>query len=264
MKIPVSGLYQYLNQMLRDKWGYIWGTAGELWTAIKQADTDNEMAQKYGERWIGHRVADCSGVMVYIWRQYGLKIAHGSNSIKRQSVGKLQNLPEAGYAAFKVREDDYYHIGIVGEDGKTVYESQGTIAGFVTSDASKWDCFAPFKDVDYSAGGQPMEGGVQVSYRVEVTTKSGPLNVRSGPGLEYPVIARIPKGTVVDVWMEYPSGWLFVDDDGQTGYVSGEYTTKVDPPAPTEPEGEKTTVLRCKDNGVTIELIGEWEIVRGD
>lgn len=265
MKIPVTGLYQYLDQMLRDKWGYIWGTSGELWTAAKQNATDNEMAQKYGDRWIGHRVADCSGVMVYIWRQYGLKIPHGSNSIHRQSVGKLQSLPEPGFAAFKVKAEDFYHIGIVGADGKTVFESQGTIAGFTTSDSSRWDVFAPFKDVDYSAeGGDPMEGGVQVSYRAEVTTQSGPLNIRSGPGKEFPVIAKVRRGAVVDVWMEYPSGWRFIDDDGQTGYVDGSYLTRIeDAPVPDAPKPSGVTRLRRSD-GTEIALEGEWIIVGDD
>lgn len=267
MKIPVTGLYQYCDQMLRDKWGYIWGTAGELWTAAKQDAVENEMAQKYGSRWIGHRVADCSGVMVYIWKQYGLKIAHGSNSIKKQSVGKLQTLPSPGYAAFRVKDGDFYHIGIVSEDGEKVYESQGTIAGFITSYVDTWDVFGPFKDVDYNAQEEPMDGGVQVSYRAEVTTKSGPLNIRTGPGTEYPVKAKVRKGEVVDVWMEYPSGWRFIDDDGTTGYVDGAYLTPL-PPGTSVPDdlpsvddgGPKMTILRRKNDGVTITLEGDWTI----
>lgn len=265
-RIPVAGLYQYCEQMLRDAWGYIWGTSGELWTASKQSTTTNDMAQKYGAKWIGHRVADCSGVMVYIWRQYGQKIAHGSNSIRRQSVGQTQLVPAPGYAAFRVRGEDYYHIGIVAEDGKTVYEAKGTQAGFVTSEAESWDCFAPFKDVDYSAQEEPMDGGVQVSYRAEVTTKSGPLNIRTGPGTEYPVKAKVRKGEVVDVWMEYPSGWRFIDDDGQTGYVDGSYLTKIGPSdAPDDGDGgvprpAETTRLRRSD-GTEIVLEGDWQVV---
>ena len=106
--IPYKKLFPYLQQMLDEEWGYIWGTAGVLWTEEKQKAVENAMAQKYGAKWINHMVTDCSGVMVYIWKQFGLKIPHGSNSIKNQSVGKLQNLPAPGYAAFRVKDDDDY------------------------------------------------------------------------------------------------------------------------------------------------------------
>lgn len=244
-KIPVKGLYKYLDTMLEDKWGYIWGTAGKLWTAQLQADPPDEMAKKYGSRWIGHMVADCSGVMVYIWKQYGLTIPHGSNSIARKSVGKMTNVPKPGYAAFKWKptdtdkwpdgKGDYYHIGIVGADGKTVYESKGTILGFVTRDASEWDYFAPFTQVEYSEGDEDMPQ-TEVQYYAQVTTESGKLRMRSGPGKSYPVITSIPKGETVGVLMEYDTGWDFIRYANQTGYASAEYLTPINAPeTPSEP-----------------------------
>lgn len=273
-KIPVSGLYKCCETMLRDHWGYIWGTAGILWTEARQKATDNEMAQKYGSRWIGHMVADCSGVMVYIWRQYGLKIAHGSNSILRRYCGKPTLSPKPGYAAFKVRNgDDYYHIGIVSANGQLVYESCGTIIGFRVSSISEWDWFAPFKDVEYTEEAEPVkDDGERVTYRAEVTTERSPLNMRSGNGTQYPIIGKLPKGSVVDVMMVYPDGWCYVDDDGDQGYVDGSYLTPL-PPAtaipdagdkiPTDdtdpPKNAKYTVLRRAD-GVTITLEGLWTV----
>lgn len=246
-KIPVRGLYAHLDKMLDDHWGYIWGTAGKLWTAQLQADPPDDMARRYGARWIGHMVADCSGVMVYIWRQYGLTIPHGSNSIARKSVGKMTNVPKPGYAAFKWKptdtdkwpdgRGDYYHIGIVGADGKTVYESKGTILGFVTRDASEWDYFAPFKQVDYE-GDEDMPQ-TEVQYYAQVTTESGKLRMRSGPGKSYPVITSIPKGETVEVLMEYDTGWDFIRYKNQTGYSSAEYLTPTNAPeTPSEPPKE--------------------------
>lgn len=271
MKIPVKALYEYCKTMLNGRWGYIWGTAGVLWTDARQKAATNEMAVKYGSKWIGHYVTDCSGVMVYIWKQFNLKIAHGSNSIRRQSVGKLQTMPEPGYAAFKVRDGDYYHIGIVGEDADTVYESQGTIAGFTTSPASRWDWFAPFKDVQYEED-MPMPDGEKVIYRAEVITESTPLNVRSGPGTQYDKIGKLPRGEVVDVMVECPNGWLYIDDDGDQGYVDGRYLKPLPPatsipeagdkiPAEDEdpPKNAKYTKFR-RDDGVTITLEGLWTV----
>ena len=271
MKIPVKGLYENCEMMLRDHWGYIWGTAGIEWTQARQDATENEMAQKYGSRWIGHMVTDCSGVMVYIWRQYGLKIPHGSNSIRRQSVGKLQTQPMPGYAAFKLRGDDYYHIGIVGADGSTVYESQGTIVGFTTSPASRWDWFAPFKQVNYEEVEPMPSDGEKVIYRAEVVTESGPLNVRSGPGTQYDKIGKLPKGEIVDVMVECPNGWMYVDDDGDQGYVDGRYLARVQPeeqPQEDRPEIVNYGVLIPCDTKERAEALAEFftnaTVISGD
>lgn len=270
-KIPASALYENCRKMLEEHWGYIWGAAGVLWTEEKQKAATNDMAIKYGSKWIGHMVTDCSGVMVYIWKQYGKKIPHGSNSIRRQSVGALTNLPQPGYAAFKVKGDDYYHIGIVGEDGQTVYEAQGTIAGFTTTPSSRWDCFAPFKDVQYEEV-QPMPDGEKVIYRAQVTTESGPLNVRSGPGTHYEKIGTLPKGEIIDVMVKCPNNWFYIDDDGDQGYVDGRYLTPLTPSEPSDPADDKTptddagtpqneeyTILKRSD-GVMITLRGQWDI----
>ncbi|MBR1407431.1 MAG: SH3 domain-containing protein [Clostridia bacterium] len=270
--------------MLRDHWGYIWGTAGILWTEARQKATDNEMAEKYGSRWIGHMVTDCSGVMVYIWRQYGLTIPHGSSSMVRQGyIVDCGPDPHPGWAALvdpTPDTPDNNHIGIVGADGETVYEARGTQSGFVTSKVTdkKWTKFGRFKDVDYGDGKEtgimPEDGGTRVYYRAEVATEKGRLNVRSGPGTDYGVLFALPKGTVVDVLFEYPSGWDWISDDGDHGYVCHKYLKKVEGAAAEEtPSGTETssdaaqgegirTILRHKgEDHITIGLMGEWEIV---
>lgn len=255
-KIPARSLYKTLEQMLADKWGYIWGTAGRLWTAELQANPPDEMSKKYGNKWIGHMVADCSGVMVYIWRQHGLTIPHGSNSIARKSVGKMINRPKPGYAAFKWRptdtdkfpdgKGDYYHIGIVGADGRTVYESKSTVMGFVARSATEWDCFAPFTQVDYNEGDEDMPQ-TEVQYQAEVTTESGKLRLRSGPGTSYPIITSMPKGSIVDVLVEYDTGWDCVRYADYTGYASAQYLTPINDvtPAP-EPKTPWAVIIPCE------------------
>lgn len=260
-KIPVSALYSNCEMMLAEKWGYIWGTAGVLWTEARQKAVENEMAQKYGSRWIGHHVADCSGVMVYIWRLYGLKIPHGSNSIKRQAMGKLQTMPVPGYGALKLRNgDDYYHIGIVSEDGKHVYEAKGTIFGFVVSDVSEWDLFGPFNDVLYEEGVNPMPD--TFLYEAKVTTESGSLRLRSKPDTSSPVLTNIPRGTVVKVYGD-ENGWSSVIYNGYAGFCSNKYLTRLDDPVETPVETEEYTILRRKD-GVSVTLVGDWKVEKGD
>ena len=259
-KIPVSALYKYCKQMQEEQWGYIWGAAGVLWTEARQKAATNDMTVKYGSKWIGHMVVDCSGVMVYIWRKFDLKIPHGSNSIRRQSVGKLQTQPMPGYAAFKLRGDDYYHIGIVSEDGKFVYEAKGTIIGFTTSPVSEWDWFAPFKDVEYSEGVNPMPD--TFLYEAKVTTESGSLRLRSKPDASSTVLTSIPKGTVVKVYGD-EDGWSSVIYAGYAGFCSNKYLTRIDDPVETPVETEEYTILRRKD-GVSVTLVGDWKVEEGD
>ena len=66
--ISTEALIAKFEQALHEQWGYIWGTAGEPWTAAKQkelertTDADRAQGRQYGSKWIGHMVADCSGL----------------------------------------------------------------------------------------------------------------------------------------------------------------------------------------------------------
>lgn len=236
--IPVSALYEYTQMMLDDKWGYIWGTSGIKWTQARQKATSNEMAQKYGSRWIGHMVADCSGVMVYIWQKYGMSIYHGSNSIARKYCGQLTKTPQPGYAAFKWRKEDtskypdgkgdFYHIGIVGKDGVTVYEAKGTQSGFTTSKASTWNYFAPFKDVNYNEQEPIIIGDNMIGY---VNTASGKLNVRAAPNSKASLITKLEKGTEVTIIGEN-GDWYKIQINNKAGYVSKKYIAIKEEPEP--------------------------------
>ena len=69
--ISTDALIAKFEQALKEKWGYIWGTAGESWTAAKQkelertTDPDRAQGRQYGSKWIGHMVADCSGLFTW-------------------------------------------------------------------------------------------------------------------------------------------------------------------------------------------------------
>lgn len=59
-----------------------------------------------------------------------------------------------------------------------------------------------------------------------INTNSQNLNMRSGPGTNYSVIASIPKGTHVEM-IEYGSSWSKIRYGGKEGYVSTSYLAKV-------------------------------------
>lgn len=156
---------------ITDKWGYIWGTAGVKWTAAKQAalekttDPDRAMSRQYGSKWIGHMVADCSGLFSWAFKQLGGYMYHGSNTMYdkyctdkgRLVNGKREDGKELkpGTAVFTGTEKKHGHVGLYIGDG-WVIEAQGTKAGVVKSKVTlaKWTYWGELKGVNYS-GSQP-------------------------------------------------------------------------------------------------------------
>ena len=213
--IRADDLIALFQRMHAEHWSYEWGAARK-------------------------GCVDCSGAFVYAYRQFGKSIYHGSNAIARRYVGPMQKNPAPGFAAFKWKakdtakypdgRGDYYHIGLVDAGGEYVLNAQGTKAGFTRTKASSWHSFAPLLAVSYDSSDDGQEA-TMTPYDALVTTSSGSLNMRSGPGTNYPVVFKLPKGTPVTVLIEYDSGWAFVDEDGTQGYVSLKYLTKVEPAA---------------------------------
>lgn len=283
-KIPVKALYDYCEMMLRNHWGYIYGTAGVKCTqavidrSIERFPKNADMTRRYGKKWLGHMVTDCSGLIVYIYKQFGLKIPHGSSSIVRQGyIVDCGPTPHPGWAALAdptPDTPDNDHIGVIQADGVTVVEAKGTQSGVVTSKITdkRWTKFGRLKDVDYSEEvDDPMPDGEKVTYRAEVITKSGPLNVRSGPGTQYDKIGKLPRGEIVDVMVECPNGWMYVDDDGDQGYVDGRYLARVQPeeqPQEDRPEIVNYGVLIPCDTKEQAEALAEFftnaTVISGD
>lgn len=244
-KIACKELVRDFQLMYVSRDGYIAGTSGETWTAEKQAKTADAMAKQYGEKWIGHRVEDCSGAFVRAYKAHGRSIYHGSNRIARKYVEKLLPPGEAkpGMAAFKARKpgeryydlpgqykqggsqyngdlNDYYHIGLVDTDPNYVLNSQSTQTGFQRSKlADGWDAVARLKDVDYMDEGSDDEMGDVLYKAVVDSANDKPVNLRKNPSTNAAVIAHIADGTLVDVLCEADGDWAEVRAGGKTGYM---------------------------------------------
>lgn len=157
--IYVDQLIQLFKKALDEHWGYIWGAAGETWTQAKQNAATRDMIVKYGQKWVGRRVADCSGLFSWAFKQLGGYMYHGSNTMWSKyctSKGALKSGKRSdgkalkpGSAVFKCRNGtDYYHVGLyIG--GGIVIEAQGTSTGVVTSSVSKWTHWGELKGVNY-------------------------------------------------------------------------------------------------------------------
>ena len=187
--MKASDLVAYFRKALEEEWGYIFGTSGQEWTEAKQKNIINKMINKYGNgwknnseakgddyhmsatygaKWIGHRVADCSGLFVSAFSQYGIRISHSShyqytdycNERGTLKAGKRSNGEEIqpGTAVFVYKDDRkrYTHIGLyVGDD--IVIEAASTQKGVITSLVTdkKWNRWGMFKAVDYTSEEAP-------------------------------------------------------------------------------------------------------------
>lgn len=159
MSISANKLIERFQYMYDNKWGYIWGKSGQKWTQAMQDKATNEMAKKYGSRWIGHYVTDCSGAFVWAFKQEGGSIYHGSNTIFNKycsAKGKLKNGSredgepiKPGTAVFLLKDGNRHHIGLyIG--GDMCIEAKGTINGVVISRLDHWDEWGELSDVDYT------------------------------------------------------------------------------------------------------------------
>lgn len=160
--IKASDLLASIRQAYAEKWGYIWGTRGQVWTQAQQDKATRDMTRKYGQRWVGKRVADCSGLIKWAYREHGGDIYHGSNTIWKKYTttrkGKVRDLItiRPGTAVFQYRESDgnRHHIGLYIGDGMCI-EAKGTAYGVVRSELAQWDEYGELSDVDYT--GMPEE-----------------------------------------------------------------------------------------------------------
>ena len=184
MTVKASEAVATILIAVSEVWGYIWGKWGQEWTAAKQAAMDKTTsgkyatARKYGSRWIGHRVADCSGLIRWVLSQYGVSVPHSSNAQWKECCAKQGKLVggrrDDGY---KLRPGtlvflcdaagNRHHVGMYVGNGVCV-EAKGTRYGVVQSPIAHWDEWGECKFIDYSEFKNEKEGG-----RLEPTLRKG-------------------------------------------------------------------------------------------
>ena len=167
MSVKAKDLAAFAEKAYADKWGYIWATSGQEWTAKKQAELvkkytsdpskykDLKLGAESGSKWIGHIVTDCSGLPYRFFKDHGINIYHGSNSIWKNNLshkGKITKglkLP-IGAAIFTGSESDHPHIGTLTTES-CVTEAKGTLTGVVHTPLSnkKWTYWGLYKNMEY-------------------------------------------------------------------------------------------------------------------
>ena len=171
--IEAADIITLFRKALEEQWGYIYGQAGSRWTAARQKAAVRAQTVKWGSRWIGHRVADCSGLFSWAFKTLGGYMYHGSNTMYRRYMtarGRLVNGRRGdggelkpGTAVFKVRGSSYHHVGLYVGNG-VVIEAKGTRYGVVTSPVSAWHAWGEMKGVNYEGViGEPDQTAVKSS-----------------------------------------------------------------------------------------------------
>ena len=172
--ISTDRLIEMFRRALNDHWGYIWGTAGEQWTEAKQkvleqtTDADRAQGRAYGSKWIGHTVADCSGLFSWAFKKLGGYMYHGSDTMYKKyctAKGELKKgkrtdrgTLKPGTAVFVWNGKTYSHVGLY-TGNNTVIEAMSTINGVTTSrvTAGKWTHWGELAGVDYvNAGNEQL------------------------------------------------------------------------------------------------------------
>lgn len=154
--ISAQALIDAFRQALSEEWGYIWGTRGQTWTQADQNKATRAMTIQYGQKWVGRRVADCSGLFVWAYKLHNESIYHGSNTIWNKYTDLARRGPLAGEvrirkgtAVFQNTDGTRGHIGLYIGGGMCI-EAKGTKSGVVTSPLATWDEWGELTQVDYN------------------------------------------------------------------------------------------------------------------
>ncbi len=241
--------------------------SGRIWTESLQktysepGHKNYEQTEKYGAKWIGRRVTDCSGLLLCALKQLGESIVHqaryqytDSSAPKGKLIdGKRDDgqplLP--GTAVFlQGAEARIHHVGVYVGHGICI-EAKGTRWGVVTSKPDHWDHWGLLKMIDYTDAAKiekepapeiPEEkSDTEVLYRAVVNNPGAWLNVRSGPGTSFQVLYRVERGDEVEVLaVSTDEKWWQIRFGGRIGWAWAEYLQliedNVDEPGDTEQE----------------------------
>ena len=231
--ITTAALIEKFQYALDNDWGYILGTAGEKWTAAKQAQLNKTtadkyaMGRKYGSKWIGHTVTDCSGLFSWAFKELGGYMYHGSDTMFKKyttSSGKLKSgkrtdgkelLPGTAVFVWKEKDQKYGHVGLYIGNG-WVIEAASTQSGVIKSKvtASKWTHWGELKGVSYKS--EPLPAGYAEVTGIRVALRKDPCKNAT-------IITRVDTGKRVKIETPPPSEWDYVSYDGKSGWMMKEF-----------------------------------------
>lgn len=195
--ISASDLIEKAQYALKNRWGYIWGGRGQIWTQAAQNAATREQTRLYGQQWVGKHVVDCSGLFYWAYKELGSYMYHGSNTMWGKycaSKGTMKSgkrtdgaILKPGTAIFTGSDSDKGHVGLyIG--GDTVIEAAGTKSGVITSKitATKWKYWGELIHTDYSGASSNIPA-----------SKPQPPSEQPAITVTYPTIRQGARGEIV-------------------------------------------------------------------
>ena len=137
------GLVKYAQTALQEKWGYVWGTFGQVLTATLLQQKVNQYPSQVGanqafikQNWLNKRVTDCVGLIKsYIWWNNGRLVYKAEQDLNANMMynqakekGTIGTIPEIpGVCVYKSG-----HIGVYIGKGQVI-EARSTTRGVIQS-----------------------------------------------------------------------------------------------------------------------------------
>lgn len=233
---------------------------------------------------------DCSGAFVRAYRQQGVSIYHGSNTIFRKhcsATGKINSAADLlpGMALFKRRDDggepskyrgdgngNLYHIGLVCSVNPLKIIHATTPCAKADSKIGNWSYWGKLSDVDYggtvddtpmpdSDTANPDSAGTGYETATVTSDNGLPVKMRDKPDKGCKLYWEIPVGTQVRVIeRDNLSGWHKIRHDGRSGYMQSKYLvdsidgTEDAPPQSADGEKRYSVTIYDLDQTEALEL----------
>lgn len=217
-----AGLVEFCKQCLNAKLGYVFGAFGRVCTTslLDQCARNNPSPnlaggpmRKLGEKWLGKRVVDCSGMIKYYLMtdkfgqdpKYTLALDTCININKAVKSGNINTLPETPGTLVYMPG----HVGVYIGNGQVI-ESKGTAYG-VCQTALKgrgWTKWFQIKEIDYTQSTSFVPLSLDTS---EYTFKKlNQVYTLLAKGTEHPTVtSNNPKVCKVAYLKKDSRGYLF-------------------------------------------------------
>lgn len=253
-----TGLVKHVKQCLEDGWGYVYGAIGQTCTEslldqCAKLYPANNLAggsmRKAGEKWLGRKVADCSGMIkAYLMSdytggpiQYSAEIDSFVHYNKAKEKGPISTMPDVpGIIVYMPG-----HVGVYIGNG-VVVESAGTLYGVKKSSVKKsyasgpWTHWYKCPGIEYSGKIEKPEQGDKTETDEKPVTSNPPqtstavdvtYRVRGKKGTWYPEVKNLEKyagavgDAITDVAIKVSQGKVkyrvHVKDGEWLPYVTG-------------------------------------------
>lgn len=228
-----KGLVAYAKRALAEKWGYVWGTFGQVLTLdlltqkIRQYSIGvGNYAAFIRENYIGRRTADCVGLIKGYYWTLGDKVNYvGSTDVSADGMyerastkGSIESMPDIeGICVYKQG-----HIGIYIGNGQVI-EAHGTLSGVIQTQlkgGTPWTHWLRCPYISYIVS-TPTQ--VQPTATGKMTVTASVLNVRDGQGTNHAIVGTLRRGAAVRIDQHFSSGWTSIYFGDHGGFVSTQY-----------------------------------------